>query len=99
MLSLAWSFSKASFIPGLCGLLFSAIYSFITCNFIISACEQTQTFEYSALLKFVYPKYLETAAAIILIYICLSSCLSYIILFADFFTIGIQGFGLQFKYD
>ena len=100
MLSFSWAFSKSTFIPGIIGLIFTSIYSFITCTFIIEACEATQTFEYSALLKYVHP-YWETIAAIIVMYICASSLLSYIILIGDFVTDGIHGISpnLQFNYD
>eukprot|EP01084_Bolivina_argentea_P220867 374233_1 len=100
MLSLPWAFSKSTFIPGCIGLFISVIYSFITCMFIITACDATNTFEYSALLRNVHP-YWETAATITIIYVAYSSCLSYVIVTGDFFTDGIHGLNNNwaFKHD
>eukprot|EP01083_Nonionella_stella_P279103 949414_1 len=39
LLSLPWAFSQSTFIPGVIGLGFSVIYSFITCMFVINGCQ------------------------------------------------------------
>mmetsp|Transcript_32431 Transcript_32431/g.52557 ORF Transcript_32431/g.52557 Transcript_32431/m.52557 type:complete len:475 (-) Transcript_32431:79-1503(-) len=98
MLSYPWAVGQSSFIPGMVGIAFSTVYSFITTSFIIEACEKRQVFEYSALLRSVHPMW-ETFAALILIYICSSSCLSYVILIGDFFTISLNGMGVHFAHD
>lgn len=81
MLSLSWTFSQSSMLPGIISLLFSAVYGFICCLFILQASQLTRVYEYTALLKFTSP-ICETSAAVVLIYVTLSSCLSYLILIA-----------------
>lgn len=70
MLSLPWAMSKSSLIPGIVGIVFGTTYAMISCLFVLHACEITQCFEYSALLKCIHP-YCEGAAGVILIYVTL----------------------------
>lgn len=79
MLSISWSFQQSSLIPGIVSFLFASAYTFITCTFVIESCDSTETFEFSALLRRVHP-ICEKLAAITVVYVGLSSCLSYIIL-------------------
>ena len=100
MLSISWSFNQSSLIPGIILFLCATTYSFTTAMFIIESCEMTGVYEFSALLRRVHPLW-EKLGAITLVYVCLSSLLSYIILIGDFITDGIRGIDpqLQFNFD
>jgi len=98
MLSLPWAMSKSSLIPGICGIIFGTVYSCISCIFVLHACQRTQIYEYSALLKAIHP-FCEGAAGVILIYVTLSTLLSFYILIGDFTTEAIEGINPDWTFD
>ena len=98
LLSFPWSFGLSTLIPGVIGIIFSSTYSLIVCLFVIYCCEQKQTYEFADLLINYHPIW-QKICSIIIIYVALSSCLSYVILIGDFITLSMQSFGLMFEFD
>ena len=78
-------------------IVLSGIYDFITCMMLVRACEITQEFEYSSLLKYV-GKWWEYLGACIVIYVCFSTCLGYSIIVGDFLSDALIDFGVTIDY-
>eukprot|EP01084_Bolivina_argentea_P290705 499420_1 len=97
MLVIPWSVAQGSLVPSIFVIIFSGIYSLLTCIMITKACELTNQFEYSSLLKYVGKKW-ELLSGIVLIYAGSSQCLGYCIITGDFLSYFFLDLNINTKY-